>query len=165
MYFTNGQTHYVHCDASTHCRIFSYLHTMTTVYINGIHIHFDLAWNNEYIAHSSFHKLTIHTPALNTPNTATCAQTGEAIKVTLERHIFDRQAYQYTAVWDVEAIYTCVEWGMRMLFSLTMFLTAVTATSGEYAHTRVRGRGTCWGEGVALLPSGLAGNVQMDHVK
>ena len=30
-----------------------------------------------------------------------------------------------------------------MLLSLTVFLTAVTATSGEYTHTTVNGRGTC----------------------
>ena len=34
-YFTNDQTHYVLCDAPTHGKRFSYLHTMTTVYIDG----------------------------------------------------------------------------------------------------------------------------------
>ena len=46
-----------------------------------------------------------------------------------------------------------------MLFSLTVFLTAVTATSGEDTHTTMMGRALVeLGEGVALLPSGLAGS-------
>ena len=45
---------------------------------------------------------------------------------------------------------------MRTLFAL--LFTALTATSGEDTHTTVRERGTCEGEGVALLPSGLAGS-------
>ena len=43
-----------------------------------------------------------------------------------------------------------------MLF--TLLLTALMATSGEDKHTKVRGKATCRGEGVSLLPSGLAGS-------
>ena len=44
-----------------------------------------------------------------------------------------------------------------MLF--TLLLTALTAISSEDTHnTTVRGRGTHRGEGVSLLPSGLAGS-------
>ena len=44
-----------------------------------------------------------------------------------------------------------------MLFIL--LLTALTATSGEDTHKHYsEGRGTCRGEGVSLLPSGLAGS-------
>ena len=46
---------------------------------------------------------------------------------------------------------------MRTLF--TLLLTALTATSGEDAHTHYsEGKGTCRGEGASLLPSGLAGS-------
>ena len=45
-----------------------------------------------------------------------------------------------------------------MLF--TLLLTALTATSGEdtHTHTTVKGRDTCRGVCVSLLPSGLAGS-------
>ncbi len=44
---------------------------------------------------------------------------------------------------------------MRTLF--TLLLTALTATSGEDTHTNYN-EGTCWGKGMSLLPSGLAGS-------
>ena len=40
---------YVHCDAYTHCRRFSYLHTMTTVYIYDIHTHVHILTLHETI--------------------------------------------------------------------------------------------------------------------
>ena len=40
---------YVHCDAYTHCRRFSYLHTMTTVYIYGIRTHMHILTLHETI--------------------------------------------------------------------------------------------------------------------
>ena len=50
---------------------------------------------------------------------------------------------------------SCVEWRMRMLF--TLLLTALTATSGEDTHTTVRGRDT-------LHPSGPAGSGSQEEV-
>ena len=47
-----------------------------------------------------------------------------------------------------------------MLF--TLLLTALTATSGEDTHNS-EGRGTIFGEGVSLLPSGLAGSCSQEE--
>ena len=50
----------------------------------------------------------------------------------------------YIYIYSTVQYYTeqcCVEWRIRMLF--TLLLTALTATSGEDTHTTVRGRDTC----------------------
>ena len=46
---------------------------------------------------------------------------------------------------------------MSMLFTLSVFLTVLTVTSGEDTHYN-EGEGHLLREGVYLLPSGLAGN-------
>ena len=99
--------------------------------------------------------MTIHTAALTTPTTARCTQTREAIKVTLEsiriylkgRYINIQQSESCGG--DLYVHVRTVEWRMKMMLTLTVFLTALTATSGEDAHTTCSER-YLWREGVTM---------------
>ena len=147
----------------TQQKILILAHNDNSVYKQYIYIH--ILTLHETTKNSPQHLLQIDNPYHCTAPTQHCKvhvhKQEKPLSFTLEGHIFERQAYisvysnlrcggdLYMTAWSVE-------WGIRMLLTLTVFLTVVTATSGEDTHTTMMGRGTYWGEGVALLSSGLA---------